>query len=85
MGTLHQTKTKIQAMKAIEIKVSKSELEAAKPEGYVDGERLIKPQKLYVYVELGQEKEYTRKDKNDKNTEFRIFFGCTVYYAKSES
>jgi hypothetical protein len=52
-------------------------------DGWVDG--LIEGQQgMWVYVELGEEKEYIPKPKDDPHTDFRLFRGCDVYYGDSQ-
>lgn len=38
---------------------------------------------VVVSVELGKEVEYRPSRKDDPNTEYRCFHGCTVYYYRS--
>lgn len=38
----------------------------------------------WMYAELGEEFEYISRPKDDPNTDFRIFRGCTVSIAESE-
>ena len=39
---------------------------------------------LYVYAELGAEQEYIPSPNDDPMTEYRIFTGCDVYFAKTK-
>lgn len=39
---------------------------------------------LYVYADLGQEKEYIPSPKDDPQTEYRMFTGCDAYFADTE-
>lgn len=79
-------------MAAKEVKVSRSEFSEAISNGYVDGEMIkyyevngkLQLGKLYVYVELGKEREYTSKANENINAERRCFVNCTICYAMSE-
>jgi hypothetical protein len=68
----------------IRIKVNKAEFNQAASNGEVFGECLDTKPKFYVYIELGREREYIPKDRDNKGTEYRLFTGCDVYAAKTE-
>ena len=68
---------------AIRIKATLIEFEAASTNGCVYGE--IKSKRgLYVYVELGEEKEYIPSSSDNRMTEYRLFTSCDVYFAKTK-
>ncbi|MDJ0598609.1 MAG: hypothetical protein QNJ37_07190 [Crocosphaera sp.] len=67
----------------IRIKASKAEFEAACTNGCVYGEIRGK-RGLYCYAELGQEKNYIRSLNDNPNTEYKIFTGCSVFFAKTQ-
>ncbi|PAX60232.1 hypothetical protein [Brunnivagina elsteri] len=68
---------------ALRIKVASAEFESATSDGWVDG--LLQGKKeIWVYVELGTEQEYIPTDNDDPRTEYRLFRGCDVFYAKSQ-
>jgi len=67
---------------ALRIKASREEFEAACTNGCVYGEIRGK-RGLYVYAELGREQEYVRSNNDDPTTEYRLFKGCDVYFAKT--
>lgn len=68
---------------AIRIKATPLEFEAASTDGCVYGE--IKGKRgLYVYVELGEEKEYIPSSNDNPTTEYRLFISCDVYFAKTK-
>ncbi len=68
---------------AIRIKATPLEFEAASSDGCVYGE--IKGKRgLYVYVELGEEKEYIPSSNDNPTTEYRLFISCDVYFAKTK-
>ena len=79
-------------MAAKKVKVSRSEFAQARSNGYVDGEIIeyfevngkLQPGTLYVYVDLGKEKEYIPKANDNLITERRCFVNCTVCYAMTE-
>ncbi|MEC4816148.1 MAG: hypothetical protein SAK29_23195 [Scytonema sp. PMC 1069.18] len=66
----------------IKLKVTRKQFNLANPDGFVDGK--IPGKNIYAYVVLGFEKEYIPNPKDDPKTDYRIFFGCSVYYASSE-
>ena len=75
-----------------EVRVLRSEFTEAKSNGYVDGIIIeyyeangrFQPGTLYVYVELGREREYIPKRGEDPQTERRCFTNCTICYARTE-
>lgn len=68
---------------AIRVKVSRNDFEEAESQGWVDG--LLKGKEgLWVYVELGTEQEYIPSQKDDSNTEYRLFIGCDAFFANSQ-
>lgn len=66
----------------LKIKATRQEFEAACANGCVYGQIRGK-RSLYVYAELGAEKEYIQSPNDDPMTEYRIFTGCDVYFAKT--
>jgi hypothetical protein len=74
------------------VKVSRSEFAEAISNGYIDGEITeyyevngrLQQGTLYVYVELGREREYIPKANENLKTERRCFVNCTICYAISE-
>lgn len=68
---------------ALRIKATSKEFEAACASGCVYGE--IRGQRgLYVYAELGVEKEYILSPNDNLATEYRLFTGCDVYFAETK-
>lgn len=41
-------------------------------------------QRLFVYVELGIEKDYTRGPQDNSDTNYKRFSGCKVYASRTE-
>ncbi len=39
---------------------------------------------VYTYANLGMEKEYIPSPNDDPKTEYRIFTGCSVFFAKTK-
>lgn len=67
------------------INITKEESQYAISDGEVYGViKLAGGNRVYVYVELGQERPYNRKSNDDINTEYKFFSGCTIFYAKTE-
>lgn len=60
---------------------SLAEFELAVSDGAVYG----KYRNIDVYVELGQEGEYTVSDREDQKAQHKLFRNCTIHYAESES
>ncbi|MEA5510441.1 hypothetical protein VB715_11755 [Crocosphaera sp. UHCC 0190] len=67
----------------IRIKAIKAEFKASCTNGCVYGEMRGK-RGLYVYAELGQEKSYIPSPNDDPKTEYRLFTGCSVFFAKTQ-
>lgn len=67
---------------ALRIKASREEFEAACSDGCVYGE-LRGKRGLYVYAELGIEQEYIPSASDSLITEYRLFIGCNVFFAKT--
>ncbi|MBC6473896.1 MAG: hypothetical protein GDA48_14705 [Hormoscilla sp. GM102CHS1] len=67
---------------ALRIKVNPAEFKAACTDGCVYGE-LRGKRGLYVYAELGMERQYNLAPNDDPNTEYRLFTDCDVYFAKT--
>lgn len=63
--------------------VNSNEFSAACSDGGVYG-RLRGRSDLYVYADLGQEKEYIPNPKDDPKTEYRMFTDCDAYFADTE-
>lgn len=38
----------------------------------------------FVYVDLGREGDYIAKFSDDKDTLYKIFFGCDVFFAENQ-
>ncbi len=70
-------------MKPVTIKTNRAEFEAASSDGCVYGE-LRGKRGLYVYAELGPEKEYIPSLRDNPNTEYRMFTRCNVFFAKTK-
>lgn len=66
----------------LRVKATLSEFNAACSNGCVYGQILGK-QGMYVYAELGKEREYRSIPSDDPNTEYRIFRDCNIYFAKT--
>ncbi len=66
----------------LRIKVSVAEFIVACSGGCVYG-KVIRQRGLYVYAELGQEREYNPTSRDNSNTEYRVFTGCDAYFAKT--
>ncbi len=62
------------------IKVTARDFEASESYGWVDG----RWRSLYVYVELGQERPYLPEPKDDPKTDYKIFTGCSAYFADNQ-
>ncbi len=63
--------------------LSREEFEAACANGCVYGEFQGK-RDVYTYANLGMEKEYIPSPNDDPKTEYRIFAGCSVFFAKTK-
>ncbi|WP_341528081.1 hypothetical protein WKK05_01630 [Nostoc sp. UHCC 0302] len=66
----------------LRIRATREEFEAACANGCVYGEIRGK-EGLYVYAELGREQEYIQSPNDNLMTEYRIFNGCDVYFART--
>lgn len=62
---------------------SRAEFEAACADGCVYGQIQGK-RGLYVYAELGPEREYIPSPKDNPNTDYKIFTRCSVFFAKTK-
>lgn len=62
------------------IKAAPLEFAQAQTNGSVYG----KWNKLYVYVELGQEVGYTPRSDDDPNTKYKMFRNCEISYTDTE-
>lgn len=62
--------------------LSPEEFKAACSNGCVYGQIRGK-RGLYVYAELGAEKDYIPSAKDNPTTEYRMFTRCDVYFAKT--
>lgn len=72
-------------MRATRIKaLSHKEFKAACTNGSVYGEYMGR-RDIYVYAELGMEKEYIPSPNDDPRTEYRIFTDCTLYFAMTRT
>lgn len=60
--------------------VNKREFEQACSNGEVYGQF----RELYVYIELGEEREYRENPKDDPSTEYRLFRGCYIEYSQTQ-
>lgn len=66
----------------LRIRATRAEFEAACANGCVYGEIRGK-RGLYVYAELGEEREYISSPNDNSTTEYRLFTNCDVYFAKT--
>jgi hypothetical protein len=69
---------------ALRLKVSSLEFEAAETNGAVFGE-LRGQRGMFVYADLGQEKDYIEKPSDNPNTRYRLFLNCDVFVAKTQA
>jgi hypothetical protein len=67
---------------SIRVKATRAEFEAACADGCVYGEIRGK-RGLYIYAELGEEREYVSSPNDNPTTEYRLFTSCNVYFAKT--
>jgi len=66
--------------KPLRIQVTRIEFDAADSDGAVYG--LLRGRRgLYVYVELGQEEDYSPRHDDDPKTEYRKFRNCNTFFA----
>lgn len=68
---------------AIKIKANPEEFALAIANGAVYG-KVIRAIAIAVYVDLGYSETYSPSPKDDPNTEYKKFSGCTIYYAESD-
>ncbi len=68
---------------AIQVKVLKVDFEAACSDGYVYG-KLIRKTAIPVYIELGKQMIRIPHPADNTSTHYKLFSGCTVYFAKEE-
>jgi hypothetical protein len=68
---------------AIRIKVNRAEFNQAVSNGEVFGIYLNQIPKLYVYAELGLEREYIPTDR-EQNTDFKLFTGCYIEFYRTQ-
>ncbi|MBW4505125.1 MAG: hypothetical protein KME64_01180 [Scytonematopsis contorta HA4267-MV1] len=67
----------------LRVKVTRLDFESAASDSWVDG--LLQGKKgLWVYVELGTEQEYIPSPSDDPRTEYKLFRGCDVFFARSQ-
>ena len=66
---------------ALRVKVSSLEFEAAETNGAVYGQ-LRKG--IYIYAELGREKDYIERNSDNQNTRYRLFTDCNVFFAETK-
>ena len=69
---------------ALRVKVSSLEFEAAESNGAVFGE-LRSRRGIFVYADLGSEKEYIEQASDNPNTRYRLFLNCDVFVAKTQA
>ena len=70
-------------MRPRSIKVTSYDFENyAVSKGWIDGQ-ISGKRGIYVYVELGLEKEYEPRPIDDPKTKYKYFSGCNVLYATS--
>jgi hypothetical protein len=69
---------------AIRIKVNQAEFDQAASNGEVYGQYLARKPKLFVYAELGQERDYTPRDTDDSRADYKLFTNCFVEYYRSK-
>ncbi len=67
---------------AIEIKADPEEFALAQSNGAVYG-KIIRSAVFFVYAELGTKIIYKQRRRDDPNTEYKKFSGCTIYYAEN--
>ncbi len=67
---------------ALRVKVSVREFAAAESDGAVYGQ-LRKG--VYVYAELGQEKDYIEKSGDNPQTRYRLFTNCDAFFAETKT
>ncbi len=60
------------------------EFEAAKPNECVYGKVVTSRPTQLVYVELGREGDYTVRTSDDKDTDYKIFFNCDIFFAENQ-
>ncbi|MBW4670744.1 MAG: hypothetical protein KME60_25805 [Cyanomargarita calcarea GSE-NOS-MK-12-04C] len=68
---------------ALRIKVPHADFESASEDGWIDG-LLQGRREIWVYVELGTEQEYISSPNDDPRTEYRLFWGCDAFFAKTQ-
>jgi hypothetical protein len=68
---------------AIRIKTIREEFEAAENNGYAYG-YIQRTRAFPVYVELGIEEEYIPSDKDNSQTEYKLFRSCNVFVAETD-
>ncbi len=61
----------------------REEFEAAENDGYVYG-YIQRTKALPVYVELGIEAEYIPSDKDNSQTEYKLFKWCSIFVAETD-
>jgi hypothetical protein len=66
----------------LKLKVSLVEFNAAESNGAVYGQ-LRKG--IYVYAELGQEKDYIERFRDDPKTRYRLFINCDAFFAETKA
>ena len=63
--------------------LSRAEFNAAIADGCVYGQYQGK-RGVYVYAELGPEKEYISSPRDNPNTDYKMFVRCSVFFAKTK-
>lgn len=63
--------------------LSRKEFDAACANGCVYGEYQGK-RGVYVYTDLGMEKEYISSQRDNPNTNYKMFVRCSVFFAKTK-
>jgi len=67
----------------VRIKVNREEFNQAESDGAVWGQYLYRKPKLFVYSELGKERDYIPTDKDDPRADYRLFINCYVEYYRT--
>lgn len=72
-------------MTVLRVKAScKEEFDDACSDGAVFGTVVTSRPIYFVYVELGEERDYHRSFKDDEKTDYKIFYNCKAFYASSQ-
>ena len=66
----------------LRVKVTREDFDNAGFDGWVDGQ--AKGRGIWVYVELGEEVEYSPHPSDDPKTDYKCFKRCSAFYGKSQ-